>query len=171
MRLPERREIILKWDPMDVKSALQHLYELPKFDVQKEFCRYIAQNCNLHDVLCGVVERWGSIPTNRKDKFIYLVSLVLPKVDYDILSIEDTELRNYCLRVKFVLDEKMVRYASACRHRSTLQIIKENVSGACEKLRALALELGKRKETRQPNREVLYHIYSAGKGTEQTQLS
>lgn len=159
-------ETILKLDPMDVKSALQHLYELPKFDVQKEFCRSLAQSYNLHDLFTGVVERWGSIPTNRKDKFFYLVSLVLPKVDYDILSIEDTELRNYCLKVKFVLDEKMVRYASTCRHRSTLQIIKESVSGACEELRMLALELGKRKETRQPNREVLYHIYSAGKSTE-----
>eukprot|EP00866_Antonospora_locustae_P001978 jgi/Antlo1/1978/150 len=156
---------------MDVKSALQYLYELPKFDVQKEFCRSLAQNYNLHDVFCGVLERWGSIPTNRKDKFFYLVSLVLPRIDYDILSIEDTELRNYCLRVKFVLDENMVRYASICRHRSTLQIIKENVSGTSKELGTLALDLGKRKETKQPNREVLYHIYSASKSTEQIQQS
>jgi len=151
---------------MDVKSALQHLYELPKFDVQKEFCRSLAQHCNLHEVFCGVVERWGSIPSNRKDKFFYLVSLVLPKVDYDILGIEDTELRNFCLKAKFVLDEKMVRYASTCRYRSTLQIIMKSVSGASDELGALALELGKCKETRQPNREVLYHIYSASRSQE-----
>lgn len=146
---------------MDTKSALQYLFELPKFEVQKEFCRSLAQHDNLHEIFCGVIDQWNSIPSNRKDKFFYLVSLILPKMDYDILCIENTELRNYCLKVKFVLDEKMVRYVATCRYKSTLQIIKENMSEVSEELRALALELGKCKETRQLNRGVLYHIYSA----------
>lgn len=145
---------------MDPRSVVQHLFELPKFEAQKEFCRSLVEQDNLYDVLCEVIKQWDAIPPNRRDKFFYLVSLALGKVDYDILSIESTDLRNYSIRCLFKLDEKMVRYIAVCKHRSTLATIRESLKEADYQIGVLALELGKQRQVMQANREVLYEIYS-----------
>lgn len=147
---------------MDPKTAVQYLFELPKFDAQKEFCRSLLALDEHHGLLAEVVAQWHTIPPNRRDKFFYLVSLLLPRVDYDVLDIGDTELRNYCIKCSFRLDERMVRYVAACRPSSTLLVIREGLRDVDVNrgLGLLALELGKRRDVHQKNREVLYAIYA-----------
>lgn len=145
---------------MEAKHILQQLFELPKHEAQIEFCRRLMSLPKLDVLLHELVNIWSTIPSNRKDKFFYLVSLLLQKVEFDVLGIENTELRNYCIRNRFVLDERMLRYIATCEYKSTLVAISENISGASDALRCLALELGKDKDIKQLNREVLYTIYT-----------
>jgi hypothetical protein len=145
---------------MEARRILQQLFELPKYEAQKEFCRQLMTLSNLDELLREVISVWNTIPTMRKDKFFYLVSLLIERVDYDILRIENTELRNYCIRNKFFLDERMLQYIATCEYKSTLLAIRENIYPVDDTLRCLALELGKAKSTKQLNREILYEIYN-----------
>ena len=149
-------------EPMEVDFVIQQLFELPKFEAQKAYCQSLMPHPRLREIFCRIIDRWDEIPTNRRDKFLYFVMIALPRVDYDVTTIQDTDLRNYCMKNSFALNENMIRYVAVCRHKSTLSVIRERVSVVSPELKSLALALGKKKETGQANREILYEIYKFG---------
>lgn len=140
-------------------AIVQELYELPKFDKQKEYCDKIVGQLNDAQLLAlfkTTVNNWTSFKFDRQDKFFYLIKKIQERIPVPFAEL-GSELRNFCLKNyldKYGVTLEILEFVQICKHKSTLEVIK---NGFCSnEVKQVAYEMAKRYEC---NKEVYLSLY------------
>ena len=156
-----------------IDKFLENLFELPKFNVQKEF---ISNKINLFEendlilLFNLVINKWSNIPLNRKDKFYYLLNCISEIIFIEPWNIKETEIRNYLIKIylsnnsnNITFYEELINYIAICNSLSTLKLIKETIKSRnfSDEIKNYSFKIGQKKEIKKTNRDVLFDIYES----------
>jgi hypothetical protein len=168
-------------------SIIYCLWKLPKFSVQTQFCKSLLTEILKLDgtkkqkflsiLFLAIIREWKGIESNRKDKFYFLVELLISHVLSQnglryLFELDcQVDLKNFIIKksLDFLSSAEVetlhfiVEFIGRCENRSTLLVLKDLGTkiflNASKEVVDKLFEVGSAKNTAEYNREVLYHIY------------
>ncbi|KAG0442281.1 hypothetical protein DMUE_0390 [Dictyocoela muelleri] len=119
----------------EITKQFQFLYNLPKYDKQMEFIDGMGINHKNANVYLEYLDKiFKQIPTNRRDKFFYMLKRIAQNASISCFyNINNLEIRNYFLKI-FIESarlkelnndekEKLIKFVNEIGYLSTKEII------------------------------------------------